>query len=126
MKNLILIIMITLGLYGFLVLFSESTSNYQCNGTIAGQALGSNTRIFFELNEYRPWVGLWSDSDGSMMLESATQYLRYHSKIKDIGTQLQILNEDSSIVGAFSKLSGKVSIQTIDGFFDGTCALQSR
>ena len=69
---------------------------------------------------------MWSDSDGSMILESATQYIEYHSKIKDIGTKIQILNDDFSAVGQFSKLSGTISIQTIDGFFDGTCDLEGR
>ena len=113
--------MIPFGLYWAAWLFAGERSYYKCDGTITGKPQGSNTRIFFELREYRKWASWLSNSDGYMMLQLPSQTLEWHSEIQDDGAKFQILNEDFSVVGQFSKASGNLSIQSLDGFFDGNC-----
>ena len=55
-----------LGLFLFVVNFSAVETRFQCSGEIASQNTRQQTTIFMKLDEYRWWVGLWSESDGSV------------------------------------------------------------
>ena len=43
------------------------------------------------------------------------------TNLKKVGNQIQILNDDGSMKGHFSKLSNFISVNTKNDFFDGTC-----
>lgn len=108
--------------------FSAIESRYECEGQIASSSVPEPLKIYVKLQEYRWWVDLWSDSDGSMFIEVPNQSLEYVSHIKRVGDQLQLFESRSpgtlSLKGNFSTLSQAMAIRVIDvGFFDGTCSI---
>lgn len=132
--SLTLKILIALGvatalLYLIAANFSAAESRFECNGHIASESNPEPLKIHVKLQEYRWWVGLWSDSDGSMFIEIPNQTLEYVSHIKQAGDQLQLFDDpssgDRSMKGSFSTLSHEIAVRVTDiGFFDGTCVYQ--
>ncbi len=49
--------------------FSTSTESYRCDGVLTNEDGTIEIPLFFELNRYRFWVGLWSDSYGDFKYE---------------------------------------------------------
>ncbi len=76
--------------------------------------------MYLKLNEYRWWVGLWSNADGNLHTEIPNVHLDYYSDITKVGDQLQI-REGGQPVGNFSKLSKVIQLKTYKGFFDSKC-----
>jgi len=103
--------------------FSSTVTAYKCPGTFAlpeGPVAGD---IYVHLEEYRPWVGLWSDTDGNMKIEvrKADQAtFDYLSRVDDNGINLLIFKGQKA-AGMFSRLSNILSINTTWGVFDGMC-----
>lgn len=124
MKILISLILFLAGVYIVFAYFSTTSVNYECYGSVSGSSGRQNLSVFVRLDVYRPWVGLWSDSDGSMWVEIPNEFVDYHSSLQDVGTQMQIL-DDGSPIGNFSKLSNTLAIQTVMGFFDGSCTVRA-
>ncbi|MDP3769874.1 MAG: hypothetical protein Q8R40_02980 [bacterium] len=77
-------------LFFFVANFSAAELSFQCSGETT---LNNTTRpmtVYMKLAEYRPWVGLWSDSDGSINLEIPNEWVEYYGDIEEVGDQLQI------------------------------------
>ena len=77
--------------------------------------------IYIVLEEYRWWVGLWSDSDGNIQLEIPNETTMYYSHVVEVATQLQIYDSPKDLKGNLSTLSKILALSTPFGFFDGKC-----
>jgi hypothetical protein len=110
-----------LGLFLFVVNFSAVETRFQCSGVVSSQSNSQHVAIFMKLHEYRWWVGLWGDSDGSVWLEVPNRTLEYFEHVVEVGDQLQIYDYQRNQKGNFSSLSKTLAITTSAWSFDGTC-----
>jgi hypothetical protein len=110
-----------LGLFLFVVNFSAVETRFQCSGEISSQNNRQQATIFMKLHEYMWWVGLWSDSDGSVWLEVPNRALEYFERVVEVGDQLQIYDYQRNPKGYFSSLSKTLAITSSAWSFDGTC-----
>lgn len=108
-------------LFAAVATFSAAESRFSCVGAISREAAPKPITIFIKLNEYRWWVGLWSDSDGDLHLEIPNESVEYFGHVVEVGDQLQIFDFDRKMQGNFSTLSKALALQTRRGFFDGKC-----
>ena len=100
--------------------FSAVETSFECKGKITNENKSEEAAIYIKLSEYRPWVGLWSISDGNLKFEMPSQYFGYYTPIKVSGEQIQIY-DDQKFAGNFSKLSKVLALKVPSGFFDGSC-----
>lgn len=122
-KYLGVLLLIVLGVFMFVANFSSASSNYECTGILASGETKAPKTIYIALEEYRWWVGLWSDSDGNVKLEIPNDHLDYYSHVVELGNQLQIYDPPNDMKGHFSTLSKTLSLKTPYGFFDGKCVV---
>jgi len=106
--------------------FSERRIVLTCKGetTIAEQS--EPDTLYAALNEYRWWVGLWSDSDGSLRVESSDGMLLYYDYLKGSYPIVRIFYGDSGKLefkGSYSKLSNSLTLVMGGAVFDGTCTV---
>jgi hypothetical protein len=110
----------------FLINFSSVESRYECNGTVTNDGNSQPFTLFAKLSTFRWWVRLWSDSYGNLWIEVPSQTIEYFNHIRQVGDQLQLLDDDlkgaREMRGNFSTLSKYLSVQVPGvGFFDGSC-----
>jgi hypothetical protein len=105
----------------FVANFSAVETHFQCSGTITKHSNSQPETIYMKLQEYRWWVGLWSDSDGSVWLEVPNGSLEYFERVIEVGDQLQIYDYQKNPKGYFSSLSKTLAITTTTWSFAGTC-----
>lgn len=108
-------------LYLFVVFFSSMETKYESTGTLSEFESTTNETIYIKLNEYRWWVGFWSESDGSLNLEIPNKTVEYYSHLNEAGDLIQIYDWDMKLVGNFSKLSNELQIKIGHRFFEGKC-----
>jgi hypothetical protein len=120
-KYIGVLVLVIVVLFLFVANFSSVASNYECTGEISSGESTAPKTIYIVLEEYRWWVGLWSDSDGNVKLEIPNEYLDYYSHVVEVGNQLQIYGPPNEMKGHFSTLSKTLSLKTRYGFFDGKC-----
>ena len=104
--------------------FSETKTILTCKGEITDAGQSRPDTLFAALNEYRWWVGLWSDSAGYLKIEMPDRGYYFFSTLKDLDTLLHIYNGypgKLEFKGSYSKLSKSLKLSTPHGFFDGTC-----
>ncbi len=108
---------------GFVLLanFSTTSQKFECIGQITRQEQQRAVTLYVELEKYRWWVRLWSDSRGNLKLEIPHETLDYFEHIAVAGNQLQIYSPPSKPKGYFSTLSKGLALETSDGFFEGSC-----
>jgi hypothetical protein len=112
-------------LFVFVANFSAVESRFQCPGELSSTDGSHPLTVFLKLEEYRWWVGLWSESDAVIHIEIPNTYVVYFGNVKKVGDQYQIFDSSQRIKGNFSTLSKvlainlPVKLQT--DFFDGTC-----
>jgi len=99
---------------------SIAESRFECAGTLSSKDGSLPETVYFKLDEYRWWVGLWSDSDGDLRLEVPNRSVEYYDRVTEVGDQLQIF-DDQKLHGNFSTLSRALALNTPVGFFDGVC-----
>ena len=121
LKFLFLFALTAVLLFAFVAAFSSKSSSYECVGEMTNGDNLSPSTVYIQLEEYRWWVGLWSDSDGNLKLEIPHKFNGYYEHIVDINIQLQIYSKPQEMKGYFSPLSKALSLQTPSGFFDGKC-----
>lgn len=125
MKILATVVVVVVLLYVFLAKFSSVETKYACQGEFTNGGVSEEGKVFFRLEAYRPWVGLWSDSDGSMWLEIPNEHVEYFDNLLRVADSYQILesqySDESGIQGNFSALSNALTLQTYKGFYDGYC-----
>jgi len=107
-------------LFFFVANYSSVKTSFECPGGLTNSNLTEPTTIFFRLEEYRWWVGLWSESDGNLWLEVPNISVEYYAQLVEVGDQIQIYY-DGAPAGMFSTLSKSFSLDTHRGFFDGVC-----
>jgi hypothetical protein len=124
-KILAAIGVVVLLLFIFVVNFSAVESRFQCPGEISSTDGSRPVTVYLKLEEYRWWVGLWSESDAAMHIEIPNNHIDYFGNIKKVGDQYQIFDSANSLKGNFSTLSKTLTIQLPiklkTDFFDGTC-----
>ena len=115
----------TLLLFLFVANFPAVESRFQCPGEISSKDGTRPITVYLKLEEYKWWVGLWSESDAAIHLEIPNTYVNYFGNVKKVGDQYQIFDSDKRLKGNFSTLSKALAInlpihlQT--DFFDGAC-----
>lgn len=111
----------------FLANYSSTNTVFACTGafTKAGEASGPDT-IYLDLEQFRWWVGFWSDSDGTLWVEIPGRLVLYFADLTEAGNVIRIHKHDDTFAGQLSTLSGAVSINTIYGVFDGQCTPSER
>lgn len=100
--------------------FSVAETNFECSGHFSLPEGEKPVTLFAKLQEYRPWVYLWSDSDGTFFLEIPNIDYEHFATVKKIGEQRQIWDA-KKLKGNLSRLSKVLALQTSQGFFDGKC-----
>ena len=108
-------------LYFFVVNYSSVETSFECPGGFTNSNLTEPATIFFRLEEYRWWVGLWSESDGNLRLDVPNERVDYYAQLVEVGDQIQIYDIGGDIAGNFSTLSKTFALSTYRGFFDGVC-----
>ncbi len=112
-------------LFVFVANFSAVESRFQCPGEISSTDGSRPITVYLKLEEYRWWVGLWSESDAAMHIEIPNTYVDYFGNVKKVGDQYQIFDSDKRMKGNFSTLSKALAInlplKLKTDFFDGTC-----
>ena len=120
---LVLIVGLVVGFW-FVVNFSATTTALECTGELSVNGKAKPSKLYARLNEYRWWVGLWSNSDGDIMIELPDHGFRFFPDIRDIGLSLNIHEGHEGkleLIGAYSKMSKTLKLRTGYGFFDGAC-----
>jgi len=123
MKIVAALVGAVLALYLFVVNFSAVESKWACQGTFTEPEGEKKGEAFIRLNDYRFWVGLWSDSDGDLWVEVPGRTVEYFSYLKKAG-DIYSVSEDKGkgFAGNFSTLSRSLNLQIADKiFFDGSC-----
>lgn len=105
----------------FIVNFSSVNTNYECKGAIESEESNQPLTVYIAVEEYRWWVGLWSESDGNIQLESANQSINYYDHLDKTGNNLFIYEYPKEMKGSFSTLSKILTLNTPYGYFDGKC-----
>lgn len=108
-------------LFLFIVNFSAVESRYECAGELSGANAKRKATAYLRLEEYRWWVGLWSDSDAALWVEVPNETVEYFSHLVRAGDQMQIFENPAVLEGTFSTLSHRFALKTHAGFFDGSC-----
>ncbi|MEN6567899.1 MAG: hypothetical protein WA096_10430 [Smithella sp.] len=112
-------------LFVFVANFSAVESRFQCPGELSSKNGSYPLTVYLKLEEYRWWVGLWSESDAAIHVEIPNTYVDYFGNVKKVGDQYQIRDSAKSPKGNFSALSKTLAIQLPvklkTDFFDGTC-----
>src|SRR5690606_22595884 len=101
--------------------FSAAETRFECSSFVPESEGSLPAMVYLRLEQYRWWVGLWSDSDAALWLEIPSEAVEYFSDVREVGDQLQVFDSSESIKGNFSTLSHVLAIQTSRGFFDGKC-----
>jgi len=109
----------------FAAKFATVESRFQCPGEISSTDGLRSVTVYLKLEEYRWWVGLWSESDATVHIEIPNTYLDVFTNVKKVGDYYQIFHSPKDLKGMFSTLSKTLSIQLPaklkTDFFDGTC-----
>jgi hypothetical protein len=101
--------------------YSTSSSTYRCQDAIAETS--ERQAVYIVLNEYRPWVGLWNNSDGNLyFLWPARDVTTSFSLQKSADTFRAYSHPDlTGLKGQFSLGNKALRIETPNGNFDGVC-----
>ena len=88
-------------LYFFVVNYSSVETSFECPGAFTNGDATEPATIFFGLEEYRWWVGLWSESDANLRLEVPNEWVDYYAQLVEVGDQIQIHDRGGDIAGNF-------------------------
>jgi hypothetical protein len=121
MKYFLSIIVAVITLFLIIVNFSAVESKYICTGSLTNAE--GKSEIFVQLEKYRPWVGLWSKSDGNMKAEVPLQTLSYYEHLQKAGNTYGVFSkEGGTLEGSFSTLSRYLSLKISNNLvFEGRC-----
>ena len=72
-------------LFLFVVNFSTVESRYECAGELSTAKVKRAATAYLRLQEYRWWVGLWSDSDAALWVEVPNETVEYFSYLVRVG-----------------------------------------
>jgi hypothetical protein len=113
-------------LFVFLTKFSTVGSRFQCPGEISSIDGSHPITVYLKLEEYRWWVGLWSESDAAVYIEIPNTHVDNFNDVKKVGDQYQIFDSSKKVKGNFSVLSKALAIniplREQINFFEGVCS----
>ena len=121
LKYLGALIAVVVLLFLFVAKFSSVATTFACVGKTTTEGASQPLTVYIKLEEYRWWVGLWSESDASLHVEIPNRFVDYFGHVLRVGDQYQIFDFSKSLKGNFSTLSKALALSTPAGFFDGTC-----
>ena len=121
LKYLGVLLAIGILLFLFVANFSISASSFECAGKATTEGDSQPLTVYIKLDEYRWWVGLWSDSDASLHMEIPNHFVNYFGHLIRVGEEYEIFDFNKRLQGNFSTLSKSLALSTPAGFFDGTC-----
>lgn len=124
LKSLGILVGVALGLF-FVANFSAVEGRYECSGSFDGATPTVQNKGYLKLVEYRWWVGLWSDSQGSVWFEVPDVWTAYYAHVRNSGEYLQIYDGPADLKGDFSRLSRNLTIALPGGVYRGECRPQS-
>ena len=109
-------------LFVLIVNFSAVESRFECTGEISSNGETQPATVFLKQERYRWWVGLWSDSYGSIWLEFPNKTVEYFGYVSKAGDLLQLWDSDKRLKGNFSTLSKSLAVDIpVQGVFTGIC-----
>jgi hypothetical protein len=111
------ILVVAIAVYG--IANGVERQRYECKGSFTEKNQQKEGSIFFVLETYKWWI-LWAESKGNLKTEIPNIHFAYYPDVRKVGVLFHIY-QDSRMQGAFSTLSRSFSLQTVAGFFDGTC-----
>jgi hypothetical protein len=123
MKAVLSVILVVIATFLMVVNFSAVQSKYVCTGTFINSNILTDGEVFLQLEAYRPWVKLWSKSDGNLIVEAAgTTYFEHLQKAGNIYGIFS--KEGGPFLGKISTLSGDFDLSDKNSInFGGRCSL---
>ena len=120
-------ILAVLALGAYVVFYhSAAVTTYECKGVFKQEYQEPKvTTVFLEYSDYRPWVALWSDSQGSWWMESPGIGTDWVADIKANDRTL-IAFKDERLYGSFSILTMHLDTTIFTGRFSGSCEVIER
>jgi len=120
-KTIALLFAAAIALFFVVANFSSVQTTYKCSGSLFSGPTSSLEIANLRIETYRPWVGLWSESDGSLTLEIPHKTTEYFDHVQRSSINLQIGRLDSASFGTFSLISKTITISTGIGQYEGAC-----
>jgi hypothetical protein len=105
----------------FLIGDTARESRFRCEGRFDSGPVSQPMTVFLEIAEYRWWIGLWSDSNGSVSIEVPTEWVDYAPRVADLGELINFYGFRNEAKGQYSRLSQTLSYERPNGVFEGTC-----
>lgn len=130
-KYLTIFITTIIILFLFVMFFSEKEVRYQCTGKLTNNNdVIEPVEMFIKITEFRPWVSLWSDSNGYLNTEipekyKGSYYAGFYGHLEKTGDKFQIYDTypEKIFRGYFSILSNTLflDLESYFGIFEGKC-----
>ena len=108
--------------YKFVPSFSAEEFRFLCSRGISLWDFSHSATVYIKLTEYRWWIRLWKDSDGTISIELPSGLVPSYWHLVKTGDKFQIYDFRGDFQGDFSTLSNKLYIDNSpEGSFEGTC-----
>jgi hypothetical protein len=122
-------LVVTFGAASYLVVnHSAKEQELTCDGYLRRGAESQPEKAYVVLTEYRWWVHLWAESDGSVQAQTdksaLSRYIPFVMKIGDGSLALFEFREEKlgKMVGGFRAANGEITITFLSNIvFVGTC-----
>ena len=123
MRTVLATVAVLVALIGgfFLMGGTARESRFICEGRFDSGPFSKPMTVFLKIAEYRWWIGLWSDSNGSVWIEVPTEWVDYAPRVADLGELMRFYGFRNEVEGQYSKLSQILSYERPNGVFEGTC-----
>jgi hypothetical protein len=122
-KGALLLLATAVALFLVAANFSSVQTTYKCSGSIISGRTSSLKVAYLRIENYRPWVGLLSKSDGSLMFEIPRRTTEYFDYLQESSINLRIGRSDAPFLGTFSSISKTITLNTGIGQYEGACQL---
>ena len=129
-KYLAIVLIVIVGTFYIVANYSAIETKYKCEGELdyAGNIVSET--IYVKYEQYRWWVGLWSDSYGNFWIEFSDKMPESFRHVTKTGTELHMFNYEyldsgkklTPMEGSLSLLSNKISIFKNKWSYKGQCS----
>ncbi len=101
--------------------FSTQSVTYTCENQLS---LPLSSKVFVTVEKYHPWVSFLSTSQGKITYDVPIKGSESYNYLSKKQGELQLYNNDKTkILGHYSQLNKKLSLNTKEGSFQGKCQL---